>query len=108
LWAGVSGTNNPCPTGWRIATKAEWLAFINQNLTFSENTNKPFLSPLKLPSSEGRDRNTGNLGRDNTNNMYWMNESTTGSPYSINFYSSSWAQGGGGAAYGAAVRCVED
>jgi len=24
LWQGVDGANNPCPKGWRIATKSEW------------------------------------------------------------------------------------
>jgi hypothetical protein len=24
LWQGVSGANNPCPAGWRLATASEW------------------------------------------------------------------------------------
>ncbi len=29
LWQGVSGTNNPCPVGFRIPTSAEWQTWIN-------------------------------------------------------------------------------
>ena len=112
LWAGVSGTNNPCPSGWRIPTKAEWYLFMrnnsgNNNLTLSESS--AMSSVLKLPRSQARHRHTASVGTADTNHMYYMNSSTTGGAWSINFYSGGWGEGGGGAeGYGAAVRCIQN
>ena len=112
LWAGVSGTNNPCPSGWRIPTKAEWYLFMrnnsgNDNLTLRESS--AIGSVLKLPQSQARHRNSGSFGTTDTNQMYWLNNSTDGGAWSINFYSGGWGEGGAGAnAYGAAVRCIKN
>ena len=44
LWQGVNGYNNPCPTGFRIPTSAEWQAEIN---TWGSVTDL-YNNPLKL------------------------------------------------------------
>ena len=50
LWQGIGGINNPCPQGFRIPTKQE---FINENI----NTGvEAFNSVLKLPYAGWRDQ----------------------------------------------------
>jgi len=46
LWQGVTGLNNPCPSGYRIPTSAEWNA---ERLSWSSlDATGAFNSPLKL------------------------------------------------------------
>jgi uncharacterized protein (TIGR02145 family) len=46
LWVGANPVNNPCPTGFRIPTLAEWQA--EQALFTSSNSNGAFNYSLKL------------------------------------------------------------
>ena len=46
LWVGANPSNNPCPTGFRIPTLAEWQA--EQALFTSSNSNGAFNYSLKL------------------------------------------------------------
>jgi len=50
LWQGVDGINNPCPKGFRIPTKQEW---IDEIATWSpKNSSGAYASPIKLPDSQ--------------------------------------------------------
>jgi len=55
LWQGVNGTNNPCPTGFRIPTKVEWDL---ESASWSGITDA-FNSPLKVTMSGDRRSNDG-------------------------------------------------
>ena len=64
LWQGASGTNNPCPTGWRIATAEEWTA---ENLgTLTEAFGK-----LKITLTGSRAGTSGNFSGSATSGRYW-------------------------------------
>jgi len=60
LWQGVTGVNNPCPTGYRLPTDVEWTAEIAS--WSSANADGAYASPLKLPrNGRFRDYASGDI-----------------------------------------------
>ncbi len=106
LWQGVNGANNPCPSGYRLPTEAEWDA--ERQSWSNNNAAGAFASPLKLPMAGGRNNSDGSLGGVGSYGGYWS--STVDDTYSMNllFSSSNANMNSFNRAYGFSVRCIKD
>ncbi len=107
LWDGVNGTNNPCPTGFRLPTDAEWDA---ERLTWAPNNNAvgAFASPLKLPAAGYRQRASGSLENVGFHGSYWSRTVSGVNARNIRFDSTSANMNTIFRANGRSVRCLKD
>jgi len=106
LWQGVNGINNPCPSGYRLPTEAEWDA--ERQSWSSNNRNGAFASQLKLPVAGNRRGFNGSLSNAGSYGYYWSGTADGTNTRHLYFNSNNALMLSDSRANGISVRCIKD
>ncbi|HFK5512183.1 TPA: FISUMP domain-containing protein, partial [Elizabethkingia anophelis] len=122
-WSDASKTaNDPCPSGYRVPTQAQWQAVISNNNVERVGTwvndgnyttalyfrNPSNVRTLMLPAAGSRYRTDGTLGSRGDYGSYWSSSEATSTASILYFYSSSVVVTYSNRSYGFSVRCVAE
>lgn len=108
MWSDTAAENNPCPSGFRIPTAAEWEQ--ERRTWSSNNTAGAMSSPLKLPMAGYRVGSNGLLNEVGSTGYYWSSSAVrnTNNSRRLFFNNSIAGMGSPNRALGLSVRCLKD
>lgn len=105
LWKGLTGTNNPCPSGFRLPTAAELNA---ERSSWSVNTRSgAFASPLRWAAGGNR-THTGSFASVGSGGVYYGSTTSSNGVSYLFFTSSTAGVAAGSPVGGACIRCILD
>lgn len=108
LWQGVGGTNNPCPTGYRLPTEAELDA---ERLSWATNNAAgAFGSPLKLTTAGERGFGDAILYNADSYGIYWSSTVNAANANNLTFWNafSGAVISNQVRAHGESIRCIKN
>jgi uncharacterized protein (TIGR02145 family) len=106
LWQGVNGVNNPCPSGYRLATEVE---INNEKSSWSiQSSVGAFNSPLKFLMGGLRNYSDGSLASLGSHGFYWTSTTTGQVQRTLDFNNNGVYFGNNARARGGAVRCIKN
>ena len=110
LWQGINGTNNPCPSGFRIPTREE---LDQERISWSDNNAAgAYNSNLKLTLSGFRERTTGTISLTNVSGipygMLWTSSISGERAIFFAYYAGGAFDNPFERARGYGVRCIKN
>ena len=123
--AWLDAINDPCPSGFRVPTNAQWLGVVNAafntmtrtgtwsdsatNFTTAISFGTPTIKTLTLPASGSRSPTGGTLSGRGNYGIYWSSTENGTNAWNLRFLSSSSASTAiSTLTYGFSVRCVSE